>query len=168
MRFIGGRVTGCSKRLARRYADAHEQRVATLNCSRISGPFSKSVGGPQINSSYRARSTIFVLIGVAGLILKSWFSDSLSDFTFSYAGNFSVSFAVYFIVRLTAHGKMKPASCAIIALLIVELFEATDGFGVMTNTYDRFDFLANALGVGLGIAVDLTASRISLRRTMSD
>lgn len=63
---------------------------------------------------------------------------------------------------------MKPAFCAIIALLIVELFEATNGFGVMTNTYDRFDFLANALGVALGVAVDLTASRISLRRTMSD
>jgi hypothetical protein len=63
---------------------------------------------------------------------------------------------------------MRPAFCAIIALLIVELFEATDGFGVMTNTYDRFDFLANALGVALGVAVDLTASRISLKRAVSD
>lgn len=125
---------------------------------------SESLGGVQINSSYRTRSTLFVLIGVAGLLLKSWFSGSLSDFTYSYAGNLSVSFAVYFIVRLGALGKMKPGFCAIIALVIVELFEATNGFGVMTNIYDRFDFLANALGVALGVAVDLIASRISLRR----
>lgn len=127
--------------------------------------FSKSLGGFEISSPYRARCTFFVLIGVAGLLLKSWFSDSLSDFAFSYVGNLSVSFAVYFIVRLATHGKLNPAFCAIIALLIVELFEATDGFGVMTNTYDRFDFVANALGVALGVAVDVITSQVSLRRT---
>ena len=100
--------------------------------------------------------------------MKTWFSHSLPDFAFSYIGNLSVSFAVYFIVRLAAVGRLNPAFCAIIALLIVELFEATNGFGVMTNTYDRFDFVANAIGVALGIAVDVITSQISLRRTTSD
>jgi hypothetical protein len=130
--------------------------------------FSESLGGFEISSSYRARSTFFVLIGVAGLLLKSWFSDSLSDFAFSYVGNLSVSFAVYFIVRLATLDKLSPAFCAIVALSIVELFEATNGFGVLTNVYDRFDFVANALGVALGVAVDLIASQVSRRRTASD
>jgi hypothetical protein len=43
-----------------------------------------------------------------------------------------------------------------LALTVVELFEAFDGFGVMTNMYDPFDFFANALGVGLAVVVDTT------------
>lgn len=117
--------------------------------------------------SYRARHTFFVLIGVAGLLLKSWFSDAFSDFAFSYVGNLSVSFAVYFLVRLAPLGKLNRAFGAIIALLIVELFEVTDGFGVMTNTYDRFDLVANALGITLGVAVDVITAQVSLRRTTS-
>ena len=42
-------------------------------------------------------------------------------------------------------------------MALVELFEAFDGFGVMTNTYDPFDFVANALGVGLALVVDTTS-----------
>ena len=49
---------------------------------------------------------------------------------------------------------------AVIALLVVELFEATNGFGVMANTYDPFDFLANAIGVALAIGVDIVSARI--------
>ena len=41
-----------------------------------------------------------------------------------------------------------------IALLIVELFELTDGFGIMTNVYDPLDYLANALGIGLAYGVE--------------
>jgi hypothetical protein len=63
---------------------------------------------------------------------------------------------------------LNPAFCAIFALLIVELFEATNGFGVFTNVYDRFDFVANALGVALGVAVDVITSQVSLRRTTSE
>lgn len=40
------------------------------------------------------------------------------------------------------------------ALLVAELFEATNGFGVMTNVYDPFDFAANAVGVGLALGLD--------------
>jgi hypothetical protein len=40
------------------------------------------------------------------------------------------------------------------ALAVVESFEAFDGFGVMTNTYDPSDYAANALGVALALIVD--------------
>jgi hypothetical protein len=111
-------------------------------------------------SSYRVRSILLVLISVAGLLLKSWFSDSLPDFAVTYMGNLSVSFAVYFVVRLAAHGRLSRILCAIIALLVVELFEATNGFGVMTNVYDHLDYVANALGVALGVGVDIASSRL--------
>lgn len=110
--------------------------------------------------SYRARNTFFVLIGVAGLLAKSWLSDSLPDFAFSYFGNLSVSFAVYYIVRLATLDKLTRAFCVVIALLIVELFEATNGFGVMTNVYDHLDYVANALGVALAVAVDAVSSHL--------
>ena len=111
-------------------------------------------------SSYRAQNVIFVLIGVAGLLLKSWFSESIPDFAFSYLGNISVSFAVYFIVRLAARDKLNRILSALVALSIVEVFEATNGFGIMTNVYDHLDYVANALGVALAIVVDVFSSRV--------
>ena len=51
-----------------------------------------------------------------------------------------------------------------LALGVVELFEASNGFGVMTNTYDPIDFAANAVGVALALAVDIVTSGISRRR----
>jgi hypothetical protein len=114
-----------------------------------------------LNRTYIIRNTIFVLLGTAGLVLKSWFSDYLPDFVLNYAGNLCVSFAVYFIVRLSsAKMRFNRVIIAITALLIVELFEATNGFGVMVNTYDRLDFVANALGITLAIAVDISTERV--------
>ena len=115
-----------------------------------------------MSRSNTIRYTIFVLLGTAGLVLKSWFSDCLPNFVLNYAGNLCVSFAVYFIVRLaSANLRFNRVIIAITALLIVELFEATNGFGVMSNTYDHLDFLANALGISLAIVVDVTTERIS-------
>ena len=45
------------------------------------------------------------------------------------------------------------------ALLAVESFELLNGFGVMTNVYDPWDLLANAMGVGLALVVDLLMDR---------
>jgi hypothetical protein len=47
----------------------------------------------------------------------------------------------------------------------VGLFEATDGFGVMANTFDPIDFAANAAGVGLAVIVDVVTSPILRRRS---
>ena len=55
------------------------------------------------------------------------------------------------------------------ALAVVESFEAFDGFGVMGNTYDPFDFLVNALGIGLAFWLDstLTARRTKRPKTQA-
>jgi hypothetical protein len=45
------------------------------------------------------------------------------------------------------------------ALLIVEGFELTNGFGVMSNVYDPVDLLANAVGVGVALAIDVATAR---------
>lgn len=120
-----------------------------------------------MNRSYIIRNTIFILLGTAGLVLKSWFSGCLPDFVLNYAGNLCVSFAVYFIVKLSsAKMRFNRVIISITALLIVELFEATNGFGVMANTYDRLDFIANALGIALAIVVDISTERV-LRNQIS-
>ncbi|HUV91451.1 MAG TPA: hypothetical protein VMV80_00030 [Anaerolineales bacterium] len=119
-----------------------------------------------MNRSYIIRNTIFVLLGTAGLVLKSWFSGCLPDFVLNYAGNVCVSFAVYFIVKLSsAKMRFNRVIIAITALLIVELFEATNGFGVMANAYDRLDFVANALGITLAVVVDFSTERVARNQT---
>ena len=108
----------------------------------------------------KARYVFFILLGVAALVLKRHYSGPYSEWVYSYGGNFSVSFAVYFVVRILTsdlgYGKLVTAG---IALLVVELFEATDGFRVMTNVYDPLDYLANALGVALACCVDLISTQ---------
>jgi hypothetical protein len=112
----------------------------------------------------KVRNIFFVLLGVAALVLKRHYTGPLKETVCSYGGNISVSFAVYFIVGISTIGqRFGRLVTAGIALLVVVLFEITNGFGVMTNVYDRFDFVANAVGVGLALAVDIVANRISTR-----
>jgi hypothetical protein len=49
-----------------------------------------------------------------------------------------------------------------LALAVVELFEALNGFGVMTNVYDQVDLAANAAGIALALALDSVTSGISM------
>jgi hypothetical protein len=107
----------------------------------------------------KARSVLLVLLGVAILVMKRHYSGPFVDIVHNYGGNLSASFAVYFVIRIMTsgwrYGRLLTASSA---LLVVGLFEATNGFGVMTNVYDPADFVANALGVGLALVVDTLAS----------
>ena len=110
---------------------------------------------------HTARNVVFVLVGVGVLILKHSYRGPLSAIFASYAGNVAVSFSVYFLVLIAVsrwtYGRIL---AAVLALAAVELFEITNGFGIMSNVYDQFDLLANALGVGLAIAVDLGSERL--------
>ena len=107
------------------------------------------------------RNISFVLLGVFGLILTSKYVGPYYEFVHSYAGNVTASFAVYFVVSIGSREfRLNRLIVAVIALLVVDLFEATNGFGVMANTYDPFDFLANAIGVALAIGVDIASARI--------
>lgn len=104
----------------------------------------------------KARNVLLVLCGVALLVLKGHYSGPLAGIVHDYGGNAAASFAVYFVVRImTSQWRRGRLLTAGVALAVVELFEATNGFGVMTNVYDPADFVANALGVGLASVVDV-------------
>jgi hypothetical protein len=102
------------------------------------------------------------LLGVGGLLLKSWYSGPAEDLVHSYGGNVAASFAVYFLTkRVTARSNLPRASAAALAFLAVQLFEVLDGFGVMTNVYDRLDLAANTAGIVLAITLDVVVTRMS-------
>jgi hypothetical protein len=107
------------------------------------------------------RNVAMVLVGVAALLGKSWFRGSIGGLANAYLGNLSASFAVFCVVAIAAAPRLHRAWIAAIALVIVEAFEWTNGFGVMTNVYDPFDYPANGLGVALAVCVDL----VRVRRT---
>jgi len=104
----------------------------------------------------------FILLGSAVLAFKQQYTGPLRQIVHAYAGNLSVSFAVYFLcVNLPIQTKIKRPYAALLALLSVESFEAFNGFGVMANTYDPIDFIVNAIGVAFASALDTVLSRIS-------
>ena len=106
----------------------------------------------------KSRNVFFALLGAVGLVLNGHYSGLHQDVVRSYGGNITASFAVYFIVsNLPFHSRYGRLMTAAAALLVVELFEVTNGFGVMTNVYDPADFAANAVGVALALAVDALA-----------
>ena len=114
----------------------------------------------------KGRNVLFVLVGVAGLVLKGHYSGPYQDAVHSYGGNIAASFAVYFVVsNLRFHWKSRRWVTAGVALAVVELFEAGNGFGVMTNVYDRVDFAANAVGIALALAIDCITPGINGRTT---
>ena len=115
----------------------------------------------------KARNVLCVLVGAAALALKKHYAGPGEQPVHNYGGNIAASFAVYFVfLQLPIPTVLKKPVAAGLALALVELFEAFDGFGVMTNTYDPFDFVANALGVGLALVVD-TTSRFRARASLA-
>jgi len=110
--------------------------------------------------SQAKRYVFFILLGIAAFVLKPYYHGPLAQVLSNYGGNFAVSFAVYFLVAIVAArldwGKL---ATAVSALLIVEAFEVTNGYGIMSNVYDPLDLVANAAGVGIALAVDLTSQR---------
>ena len=118
-----------------------------------------------MNKTRKVRNVCFVLLGAAALVLKGQYSGPFAETVYSYGGNVTASFAVYFLVGiLPIRLRFRRLLTAGIALLVVELFEALDGFGVMSNVHDLTDFAANAVGIGLALAIDTAASGISTRR----
>ena len=109
----------------------------------------------------KVRNVLFVLLGVLVLLLKQSYSGPSQEIVKSYSGNLSISFAVYFLVGIIRiNWKLNKLITAVISLTIVELFELTNGFGIMTNIFDPFDLIANLVGVGLAFALE--SSRILL------
>lgn len=118
-----------------------------------------------MGSMGRASRVALVLAGVAVLVLKQWYAGPLAAAVHAWGGNVAVSFAVYFLATIAAGRLALPALAAAgSALLAVEAFEVTNGFGVMSNVYDPVDLLANAVGVGAALALDLALARATGRR----
>lgn len=113
------------------------------------------------------RNILMVLAGVAGLLAKRWAAGFLGELAYSYLGNLTVSFAVYFLVSIIPLARMNRLTIAVIAIVAVESFELTNGFGIMTNVYDPFDYLANALGIALAFLVDVVSARVIPARLAS-
>ena len=120
-----------------------------------------------MNTPLRIRNIVMILVGVAGLLSKSWLRDSMGDLAHAYLGNVAASFAVYFLVSLAAFPRLQRIWIAAVALAIVEAFELTNGFGVMTNVYDPFDYLANGVGIALAYCADLASARMMQARSSS-
>ena len=105
------------------------------------------------------RNVAMALLGAAVLVLVPAYDGLLADVFGSYGGNVAVSFALYFAALSASARFRRPRLLAASAtLLAVELFEATDGFGVMANIFDPIDFVANAVGVGLAVLVDVVTA----------
>ncbi len=109
----------------------------------------------------KIRNVIFVLLGVLLLLIKPHYNGPFPDIVKSYLGNFSISFAVYYIISFySGQWKMNKPLTALIALLIVELFEVLNGFGVMTNVYDEMDLIINLLGILFALSIDLMIKNV--------
>jgi hypothetical protein len=117
-----------------------------------------------LTKKQKIRNVSFILLGVILLVLKQKYSGPYIEIVKSYLGNFSVSFAVYFIVEFNDHlWKTNKVITAIIAIVVVSLFELTNGFGVMTNVYDKIDLLVNLAGVLLALVLDSFTARFTLK-----
>ena len=111
----------------------------------------------------KIRNVSFILLGVILLVLKQQYNGPYIEIVKSYLGNFSISFAVYFIVEFNDHlWKTNKVITAIIAVVVVSMFELTNGFGVMTNVYDKIDLLVNLAGVLLALVLDSLTARFTL------
>jgi hypothetical protein len=116
--------------------------------------------------SRRALDVFFVLLGVGGLVLKGRYSGPAQVLVHSYGGNVAASFAVYFLAKhATARRDVSRASAAALAFIVVQLFELLDGFGVLSNVFDRFDLAANTVGIAIAIALDVVVTRRSRGRS---
>lgn len=115
--------------------------------------------GPGSGRAITIRNVALALLGAAVLVLVPAYEGPLEELLGSYGGNVAVSFALYFAaVSATSRYPRPRLLAAALTLLAVELFEAADGFGVMANTFDPIDFVANAVGVGLAIVIDLVTT----------
>jgi 4-amino-4-deoxy-L-arabinose transferase-like glycosyltransferase len=111
------------------------------------------------------RNVAFAVLGTGVLVLKAGYQGPFGDVVDAYAGNVAVSFALYFAaVNATARYRRPRLIAAALTLLAVTLFEVTDGFGVMDNVHDPVDLIADAVGVGLAVVVDVVTARVLRRR----
>jgi hypothetical protein len=121
---------------------------------------------------HRVRDVFFALLGILALLLKHRVVQFGGVLVHNYGGNVAASFAAFFVLKLPAvPGRFRLGAAAVLTLLAAELFEANNGLGFMSNTYDPGDYLANAVGVALALGVEvilMLASRLRRPATTPD
>ena len=123
----------------------------------------RGIGEPTRNVPF---SVVMVLLGVVGLVTKRHWGGPAGELIWAYWGNVTASFSVFFIVALVPHfRRLGRLAIVAIALLVVELFELTNGFGVMSNVYDPVDLIANVVGVSLAFLADTVLARARANRS---
>lgn len=109
----------------------------------------------------KARNLVLIFLGVIAFLLAGRYNGPQMEIVRAYGGNITVSFAVYFnVTNVVLRLRFRKLATAGIGLAAVDLFEATDGFKVMSNVYDPADYLANAAGIALGLLADAATSGI--------
>lgn len=113
------------------------------------------------DSRSELRNVLFVLPAIGLLLFKRQYAGPFQDLIQSYAGNVTVSFALYFVVLKICMSwpRFGRVIAVAVVLVCVESFELFDGYRIMSNTYDAFDLLANAIGVGLAVSLDTMLDR---------
>ena len=116
-----------------------------------------------------ARNMLIVAIAVVLFLMKRQYAGPFQELIYSYGGNVTVSFALYFVFLKLC--MMSPRFgrliTAVLVLVCVESFELLDGFGFMSNTYDLFDLPANAIGVGFALSLDTILSKNRVQKPKS-
>jgi hypothetical protein len=110
----------------------------------------------------KSRNVILALLGVAVLVGASRYAGPGEQAVRAYAGNLAVSFALYFAtLSATQRWPRSRLGAALITLSAVTLFEISDGFGVMDNVFDQWDFVANGAGLALAVITDVVTARLT-------
>lgn len=126
-------------------------------------------GRQGLSGRLKYRNVAFAVLGAVALVLKPAYHGPLEGVVYSYAGNFSVSFALFFAAINTTERYRRPRlTAAVSTLLAVEAFELSNGFGLMVNVFDPMDLLANAVGIGVAVLVDLATAKLCNSRRDSD
>lgn len=112
-------------------------------------------GRPAMPAAEKIRCVLLVMAGTVVFLFLDHYQGPYAGTVRGQGGNVAVSFSLYFLLLIPFWRTRSPRiMAAIAALAAVQLFEATNGFGVMGNVHDPLDYLANALGIGAALGID--------------
>jgi hypothetical protein len=107
------------------------------------------------------RNVALAVLGAVALVLKHLYAGFGEPVIHAYAGNFVVSFALYFaLLGAVLRVRYPRLLAAAVVFALVTAFEVTDGFGVTANVYDSLDIVANAAGIGFAVVIDVVSWRL--------
>lgn len=123
--------------------------------SKVGQFMQKRLQDASVDPGTRMSNIVYIMLGVAVLVFKRHYAGPCEEVIDAYAANVAVSFAVYFNAALMpVNIRYRRLWVAGLALAAVELFEVSNGFGIMSNVYDSMDLVANGAGVLLALIVD--------------